>query len=113
MSVEVKLLAVEDDDGKPIVLTPDDTRETLVMFLSAALQKRRDAFLRYRHYIKDSIAKQIAINPKLAEWRCKTQVESSKEWLRRRKAYDDADHDVEILRTLLGVEKQPAYGGMS
>lgn len=107
----VKLLTVKARGDKLVLVEIETARDDLLAYLSTALQHRRDAFLRARHHKSDSVAKLIAANPKLAEWKAKTEVTSTKEWIRRRKDLDDAEHDVEILRILLGVTVVHHYGG--
>ena len=109
----ITLITVEQD-GEPIVVggLRELSRTELTAHLSTALQNRRDAYLRLRHFRSDSVFKLITTNPKLAEWRAKVQIESTKEWVRRRKDFDDAEHDVEVLRVLLGVNVVHNYGGM-
>ncbi len=97
----IRLLALKE--GEEAVTVGEATpRPTLVELLSLALKARRDATIRRRYHDGDFITKAILHDNKAAEWKLRRRLEASSGWVERRKNLFDAEHDVEIIRILLG-----------
>jgi len=93
----------EGKGGKGRRVAVDTSKGDLVEFLSEALKNRAVADLRLEYFKADFLTKALASEPKLAEWKGRIKVKESREYVARRKRFLEAEHDVEILRTLLGT----------
>jgi hypothetical protein len=99
----IRLLALKTGEESATI---DETtsRPKLIELLSLALKARRDAVIRRRYHDGDFITKALLQDNKAAEWKLRRRLEASAGWVERRKNVFDAEHDVEIIRTVLGNE---------